>query len=158
MIARFSDLQEKLILNRNTSLKDFVYSTFKRDTLGKVSLKNIVDKEGDYSSDLTDGKPGDWLVLERKGDLYLWVSCSEDVNGDEFVNDIIVYRFTENGNFLARHATYGFFDAVSKGGKAARNAAKFVRKLMRSSVLLNGNNQEAHRMMQRESDISHSWE
>ena len=33
MIARFTDLNERLVVNKNTSLKDFVNSTFSKDAL-----------------------------------------------------------------------------------------------------------------------------
>ena len=71
MIARFTDLDERLVVNKNTTLKDFVCSKFSEKMLDKTILKDIVYERHAISMNLTDGKPGDWCILKQEDFSYI---------------------------------------------------------------------------------------
>ena len=158
MIARF--MNEALVINKNTSLKKFIYSNFSKKVLSDTVVKTVVEGEYNYSMNLTDGKPGNWCVMDWRGDSYLFVSCSYEYthNKQEFRNSIIVSRFSEEKDAFPWISNYFFTDSVILGTEKAKNAAMFIRKLMHSPKVMSGNYAKADRMIQKESKIQHSWE
>ena len=161
MIAKFTNLNEALVVSKNTSLKKFVYSTFSEKLLNDSILKNIVDGRSGYSVNLTDDKPGDWCIMQTEDYKYIVVSCSKQVYSistfQEYANQIVISRFTEDKRILGCCASFSFEEFVCKDTIYAEASAKFMRKLMHSSQVLGGDYRTAHRLFQRESQKSHSW-
>ena len=163
MIAKFIDLEESIILNKNTSLKDFVYSTVSERNLIATILKDIADEENFFSMNLTDGKPGEWCIMEEEEYSFLLISFSDEVNSREIVNKIYVFSFPKGKpkekTFAACEKTFQFFDTVlSKEKDKAKKAAQFVRKIMHSPDILRGNYRVAKRKLEELSKKAYSWD
>ena len=163
MIAKFIDLDESIILNKNTSLKDFVYSTVSERNLFATILKDIVDEENFFSLNLTDGKPGEWCVMEEEEYSFLFVSFSDKMNHRETVNKIYVFRFpkgkSKEKTFAACEETFQFFNTVLSDEKEkAKKAAQFIRKLMHSSVVMHGSRKDAVWKMEELSKKAYTWD
>ena len=163
MIAKFIDMNESILLKKNTTLKNFVDSTFSDHVVCNSTLKYIADSASWASSDLSDGKPGEWCIMDgENGHKYLFISYRQSTkeNGiTKYMNMISIFDFLDDGSAVFHNAGFGFPSMVSKKDKEkAIRAAMFVRKLMHSPEVLGGKFEAAKKKMDKESKYFHDWD
>ena len=149
MIARFSDLTESVIVQKNDrSLESFLDKNLPEKEKKKETsyLRYILDGMHGYSRNLSDGKPGLWCSMQqevKKGLIstnlfvaFSWKFRASTSDPEVITNYIFHFRIVPMTGYFETVGKYGFFDPVgTEETEKNKISSEFVRKVMKSSKL-----------------------
>ena len=162
MIAKFL-VESKSIIMKNSSFKDFVRHTFSNKTIKETNtLDELLNDTGYRFLELTDGKPGEWCVVEDpelgERTKMLIVSFSEKglVTG-LMRNYIGIFRFMPEDGYLISFELFDFSKSVYEDDEEKQKiAAQYTRNLMRDPAVQRGG-KSAEQRLEKASTAYHRW-
>ena len=144
MIARFSDLNESVIVQGNNKLQDFLKKnypkTIKMRSINTSYLYYILNGVSGCRSVLADGKPGLWFVVQERANndarmsdaLYVAYSKThKSIPGEKVRNHIQRFWFYPEFDSVSDEICFPFGDWIFvEETEKCRISSDFIRKVM----------------------------